>query len=132
MYLPAQKTEKNQLRATGASGVDIDRIDWTDIDTKHTVDTLILFRRVRLDFAFGMIRRIDPLEDIHRAVLETCPVSDTDIKINRDVGTTDAEFFWRVGRTPDIDIVFLTLQFSVLLEVRIDSHWCLSTWGLRT
>jgi hypothetical protein len=65
---------------------------------------------------------IDPFEDVYGTVLETRTVGETDIEIDRDVGASNPEFLRWIGRTPDIDTVFFALQFSVLLEVRIDSH----------
>lgn len=60
-----------QRRELVTIGIHIDRIDRTDIDTEHAVDAGRLAGGIGLAVAFGMAGRVDPIEDIHRAMFET-------------------------------------------------------------
>jgi len=117
--------EQSVSGAAGPARVDVDRVDGTDVDTQHTVDTLVLVGRIGLDLALGVTRGIDPLEDVDRAVLQAGPVRDTDIEVDGDVRAVDALglFGGFVAVGGPHAVVLVAVHFLVgLLELRVDSH----------
>src|SRR6056297_196584 len=110
------------LRPPGAPGVDVDRVDRTDVDTEHAVDALGLVGGIRLDLALGVVRRVDPLEHVDRAVLQARPVGETDVEVHGDVCPVDAQLFGFVDGPPHVVALVFVDDLSVLLEVRVNGH----------
>ena len=108
--------------AAGSTGIDVDRIDRTDVHTEHTIDALSFIGRVGFDLAFGVIRGIDPLEDVDWTVLETGSVGDTDVEVDGDVRAVDAQPLGFLDRPPDVVAVVLVDDLTVVLELCIDCH----------
>lgn len=95
------------LCPAGTTGVNVDGVDRTDIDTQHTIDTLRLVCRVGLTFGFRVAGRIHPLEHVDRAVFETGAISQTDIEVDGDVRSVDAKSLGFLNGPPHIVPVML-------------------------
>ncbi len=112
-----------------AAPVDVDSVDGTDVHTQHTVDTLVLAGGVCLLLALGVTGRVDPVEHVDGAVLDTGPVRDADVEVHRDVRAVDPRLLGLVDRAPHVVALVVVDAVAVGFEVRVDSHHSLS--GLR-
>lgn len=106
----------------GATCIHVDGVDRADVDAEHAIDTLRLVSGIRLLFTFRMTRRIDPFENVDRAVLNTRAVSDADVEIHGHMGAVDPQLFGFVDGTPDIVSFVFVDDLPVVFEVRIDGH----------
>jgi len=109
-------------QAPRSSGIDIDGVDGTHVDTKHTVDTLCLVNRIGFDVALGVAGCICPLEHVDGTVLEAGTIGHTDIEIDSHVCAVDSLLFRFVDRPPDSVLLVFLGDIAVRFEVWIDSH----------
>ena len=69
-----------------------------------------------------MARRVHPVEDVDWTVFEAVTGAVTDVEIDRNVRSVDAESLWLVDRTPDVVSLVRVDDLASLVEVRIDTQ----------